>query len=105
MLLLAICVGLPQWLSGKESACNAGDPGSIPGLGISPGGGMATHSGILAWRIPRTEEPGGLWSMRCKESDTTEVTENALTYIYQYGGNTVYGVLLYCLTSFQLCIQ
>ena len=24
--------------------------------------GMATHSGILAWRIPWTEEPGGLWS-------------------------------------------
>ena len=26
--------------------------------------GMATHSSILAWRIPRTEEPGGLWSRR-----------------------------------------
>ena len=26
--------------------------------------GMATHSNILAWRIPWTEEPGGLWSMR-----------------------------------------
>ena len=25
--------------------------------------GMATHSSILAWRIPQTEEPGGLWSM------------------------------------------
>ena len=33
---------------------------------------MATHSGILAWRIPRTEEPGGLQSTGCKESDTTE---------------------------------
>ena len=31
--------GLPQWLSGKESACNAGDAGSNPGLGRSPGGG------------------------------------------------------------------
>ena len=31
---------------------------------------MATHSSILAWRIPWTEEPGGLWG--CKESDTTE---------------------------------
>ena len=29
---------LPWWLSGKESACNAGDPGSIPGSGRSPGG-------------------------------------------------------------------
>ena len=35
--------------------------------------GMATHSSILAWRIPRTEEPGGLQSMGVtKESDTTE---------------------------------
>ena len=31
--------GLPQWLSGKESACNAGYVGLIPGLGRSPGGG------------------------------------------------------------------
>ena len=36
--------------------------------------GMATRSRILAWRIPWTEEPGGLQSMGHKESDTTEVT-------------------------------
>ena len=35
---------LLQWLSGEESACNAGDPGSIPGLGKSPGGGNGNHS-------------------------------------------------------------
>ena len=29
-------IGLPRWRSGKESACNAGDPDSIPGLGRSP---------------------------------------------------------------------
>ena len=34
--------------------------------------GMATHSSILARRIPWTEEPGGLWSMGLKELDTTE---------------------------------
>ena len=45
------------------SACNAGDLGSIPGLGRSPEKEMATHSNILAWRIPWTEEPGGLQSM------------------------------------------
>ena len=33
---------------------------------------MATHSSILAWRIPWTEEVGGLQSTGCKESDTTE---------------------------------
>ena len=86
--------------AGKEVTYNAGDPGSIPGLGRSPGEGigyslqyswafleaqmvknppampetwvrslgwadpleegMTTHSCILAWRISRTEEPGGL---------------------------------------------
>ena len=34
--------------------------------------GMATHSSILAWRIPWTEEAGGLQSWGCEESDTTE---------------------------------
>ena len=88
--------------AGKESACNTGDPASIPGSERSSGEGIgcpvhyswaslvaqlvkkppvmretwvqslgdeetleegvATHSSILAWRIPRTEEPGGLWS-------------------------------------------
>ena len=32
---------------------------------------MATHSSIIAWEIPWTEEPGGLQSMGCKESDVT----------------------------------
>ena len=35
---------------------------------------MATHSTVLAWRIPGTGEPGGLPSMGSQESDTTEVT-------------------------------
>ena len=34
--------------------------GSIPGSGRSPGGGHATHSSIIAWRTPQTEEPRGL---------------------------------------------
>ena len=50
-------------LVGKESACSAGDAGLIPGLGRSPGKGMAAHSSILAWRILRTEEPDRLQSM------------------------------------------
>ena len=41
----------------KDFACSAGDPGSIPGLGRSLEKGMATHSSILAWRIPWREEP------------------------------------------------
>ena len=36
--------------------------------------GMATHSSLLAWKIPWTEEPGGQQSTGRKQSDTTEVT-------------------------------
>ena len=45
---------------GKESVCNAGDVNLIPGWEDPLEKGMATHSSILAWRIPWTEEPGGL---------------------------------------------
>ena len=38
----------------------------IPGLGRSPEEGTTTHSSILAWRIPWTEEPGRLWSIGLK---------------------------------------
>ena len=47
----------------KNPPASAGDAGSIPGLGRSPGEGMATHSSILAWRIPWTEELGYIQSM------------------------------------------
>ena len=44
--------------------------GSIPGSGRSPGEGNGTRSGILAWEIPWTEEPGGLQSMVSQKSCT-----------------------------------
>ena len=44
---------------GKESACDAGDMGLIPGLGRSPGEGNGTHSSILAWRI---SDRGAWWA-------------------------------------------
>ena len=47
----------------KNQPANAGDAGTIPGPGRSPEKKMATHSSILAWEIPWTEEPGGLQSM------------------------------------------
>ena len=57
--------GFPGGASGKETADTRAvrDAGSIPGLGRSPEEDMATHSSILAWRIPRTVEPGRLQSM------------------------------------------
>ena len=53
----------PGGADGKESACNTGDPGAIPGLERSPEEGMATHSSIPAWRIPWAEETGRLQPM------------------------------------------
>ena len=63
-------MGFPGGLDSKESACNVGDLGSIPGLGRSPGEGKATYSSNLAWEIPWTEGPGGLQSMGSQELDT-----------------------------------
>ena len=102
-ILLIIFISIPDSSVGKESACNAGGPGSIPGSGRSGGEGKgypfqypraslvaqlvknlpamqetwvwslcwedplgkgnATHPSILAWKIPWTEESGGLESM------------------------------------------
>ena len=55
--------GFPGGSDGRKSACNARDPGSIPGQEDPLEKGMATHSSVLAWEIPQTEEPGGLQSM------------------------------------------
>ena len=62
--------GIQQQLSVKASACNVGDLGSIPGSVRSLEKEMATHSSILAWKIPWMEEPGGLQGR--KESDMAE---------------------------------
>ena len=48
----------------------SGDAGSIPGSGRSLKKEMATHSNILAWYIPRTEEPGRLQFMESQKSWT-----------------------------------
>ena len=45
-------LGLPWWLSGKESACQAGVMSVIPGWGDLLEEGMATHSSTLAWENP-----------------------------------------------------
>ena len=61
--MIVITYGFPAGSDSKESSCNAGDPGVISGSGRSPGEEMSTHSSILVWEIPWTEEPGGLQSM------------------------------------------
>ena len=68
---VCVCLRLSWCLSDKESTCSAGDVGSIPGSGKSLEKEMATHSSILAWEIPWTEEPGGLWSIGLQKSQNT----------------------------------
>ena len=47
-------MGLPKWLSGKESACNAGDTVSIPGLGRSPGEGKSDEMRNMVTTVNNT---------------------------------------------------
>ena len=54
----------------KNPPASAGAWRSIPGWGRSPGERMATHSSILAWEIPRTEDPGKLQSQGSQKSYT-----------------------------------
>ena len=53
--------GVPGSSHGKESTYNAGDPGSIAGLEDPLEKGMATHSSVLAWRIPM--DRGAWWAI------------------------------------------
>ena len=80
--------GLPGGANGEDIRGRGGSLGWEDPLEE----GMATHSGILAWRIPRTEEPGGLQSLGSKESDTTEATHTNVRvsgFVLSAGDRTV----------------
>ena len=82
--------GLPRWCSGKESACNAGDSGLPLDWEHPLEKEMATHSSILAWRIPWREEPGGLQSMgsqRVGHDLVTKQQQQQEWYAYQISRN------------------
>ena len=66
-------VGLPQWLSGKESACNAGDLGLIPGLGRCPeeGNGNPLQYSYVGNPMDRGAWQATYSSWVHKESDVT----------------------------------
>ena len=71
--------GFPGGSDNKESSCNVGHLGLIPGFQRSPGEGNGTHFSIVAWRIPWTEEPGRLQSMGLQRE-----TERPTLSQYQY---------------------
>ena len=65
-----LLTGFPGGSDSKESACNAEDHHSILSQEDPLEKEMATHSSILAWKIPWTEEPGRLQNMGSKKSQT-----------------------------------
>ena len=71
-------MGLPGDSEIKASARNAGDLGSIPGLGRSLEKKMSTHSIMLAWEIPWTEEPGRL-QFTGPQKNQTRLLRNLIT--------------------------
>ena len=71
----AFIVGFPGGSVVKNLPANsrdAGDVGSVPGLGRSPGGGNGSWLQYLAWEIPWTEGLEGYSSCSCTESDRTQ---------------------------------
>ena len=91
------CVGFPGDSDGKESTCSTGDLVSAHGLGRYPG------EGILAWRIPWTEEPGGLWSMRLQRVGQDWVT-NTFTFLFTCI-RLIFSVIKQCILQFGCVLQ
>ena len=79
--------GLPWWLRGKESDCNAGDTGLIPGLGRSSRGGNGSPLQYSCLKSPRDR---GAWSATVhrdhKELDTTEYRARVLRSVLPSAG-------------------
>ena len=88
--MLCYYMGFPGGSAVKNLPKNAGDTrdsGSIPGSERSQEKEMATHSSILVWEIPWTEEPGRLQSMglqRDRHDWATKYTWCDISYIYIY---------------------
>ena len=81
-------MSLPGGSDDKEFPCNEGDLGSVPGLGLSLGRGLATHSNILAWRIPTDR---GAWQATVHgvaESDMTEQLSTSQNWELPGKGNS-----------------
>ena len=73
--------GFPGGSVVKNLSANAGEADLIPGQEDLLDEGMATHSCILAWRIPWTEEPGGLQSMGSQRNGHHSVTKQLYTQL------------------------
>ena len=71
-----MCSGFPGGTSGKETTCQCRCKRHSFDLWVGMEKGMATHSSVLAWRIPWTEEPGGLQSVGSQRVAHDGATDN-----------------------------
>ena len=92
--------GFPGGSDSEEFACNLGDPGLIPGLERS-----ASHSSILAWRIPWTEKPGGLQSMGLQRVGHNWVTVPFTMQIYFWALCCVLLIRMYVFVPIPRCFD
>ena len=78
--------GLPRGLSSKETTCQSRQKTQVPSLGREDPveKEMATRSSILAWKIPWTEEPGGLQAIGSHGVGHDQAWTHAYTYTYIY---------------------
>ena len=98
-LYIYIYLGLPLGSAGKESACNAGDGGSIPGSGRSPQVAMTTVSSIPARRIPWRVELSRLQSIvsqRIKREWHDWARACTHTYTYSFTNSLPIYVIIEC---------
>ena len=93
-------MGFPGGSEGKASTCNAGD--QVPSLGWEDPleKEMATHSNTLAWKIPWTEEPGGLQSMGSQRvGHDWETSLSFFLFFHAFGSSKLKILPLYYLMS------
>ena len=86
-------VYFPGGSDGKESTCNVGDLGSIPGLEDPLEEGMATHSSILAWRIPMGR---GAWWATVQGVAKSQTRLSDFTFTFSVGEDVQQLELSYC---------
>ena len=77
----------------KNPSASAKDSGSIPGPEDPLEQEMTPHSGILAWKIPWTEEPCGLQSMRTQRAGHNQVTEHTQNTDYEGPSHLLYHLI------------
>ena len=83
--------GFPDSSVGKESTCNAGDPVRSLGQEDPLEKGMATHSNILAYSIPWTEEPGELHTVQGVAKSWTRLSDFTFTLVSKL--SLIHGIL------------